>query len=105
LLSFLLVTSLFILFADLIPKRIGMVLPEKIAVHVVKPIKRSVQLLKPFIWIFNGLANLFFLLFHLPAARVDEVTLEDIVALAHAGTQAGVLDKARQGFSTKRSNR
>ncbi|MDP3268875.1 MAG: hemolysin family protein [Legionella sp.] len=96
LLSFLLVTSLFILFADLIPKRIGMVLPEKIAVHVVKPIKRSVQLLKPFIWIFNGLANLFFLLFHLPAARVDEVTLEDIVALAHAGTQAGVLDKAEQ---------
>lgn len=94
LLSFLLVTSLFILFADLIPKRIGMVLPEYIAVRVVKPIKGCVQLLKPFIWIFNGLANLFFALLRLPAARVDDVTLEDIVALAHAGAQAGVLAKA-----------
>lgn len=94
LLSFLLVTSLFILFADLIPKRIGMVLPEYIAVRVVKPIKGCVQLLKPFIWIFNGLANLFFALLRLPAARVDDVTLEDIVALAHAGAQAGVIAKA-----------
>ena len=94
LLSFFLVTSLFILFADLIPKRIGMVLPEYIAIHVVKPIKCCVQLLRPFIWIFNGLANVFFALFRLPAARVDDVTLEDIVSLASAGAQAGVLAKA-----------
>src|SRR3990167_4607661 len=94
LLSFFLVTSLFILFADLIPKRIGMVLPEYIAIHVVKPIKCCVQLLRPFIWIFNGVANVFFALFRLPAARVDDVTLEDIVSLASAGAQAGVLAKA-----------
>lgn len=91
--SFLVVTSLFILIADLIPKRLGMVMPEAIAVAVVKPIRLCVQLLKPFIWVFNGLANLFFLILHLPAARTDEVTIEDIVALASAGAQAGVLAK------------
>lgn len=91
--SFIIVTSLFIVLADLIPKRIAMVLPEYIAVRVVKPIKFCVQLLKPFIWIFNGLANLFFASFRLPAARVDMVTLEDIVALSSAGEKAGVLDK------------
>lgn len=91
--SFLLVTSLFILLADLIPKRIGMVMPEEIALRVVKPIQFCVQLLKPFVWGFNGLANLAFSLLRLPAARVDEVTIEDIVALASAGAQAGVLAK------------
>ena len=91
--SFLLVTSLFILIADLIPKRIGMVMPEQIALHVVKPIQFCVRFLKPFVWVFNGLANLVFALLRLPAARVDEVTIEDIVALANAGAQAGVLAK------------
>lgn len=94
--SFLIVTSLFILIADLIPKRIGMVLPEYIAVRVVRPIKCCVKIFKPFIWVFNGLANLFFSLLRLPAARVDEVTLEDIVALANAGAQAGVLAKSER---------
>lgn len=89
--SFLLVISLFILIADLIPKRIGMVVPEIIALHVVKPIQYCVLILKPFVWAFNGLANGVFLVLHLPAARVDDVTIEDIMALASAGAEAGVL--------------
>lgn len=35
--SFLLVTSLFILFADLTPKRLGMVAAETVAVRIVRP--------------------------------------------------------------------
>lgn len=89
--SFLLVTSLFILIADLIPKRIGMVVPEEIALRVVRPIQFCVFLLKPFVWFFNGVANGVFKILHLPAARVDDVTIEDIVALASAGAEAGVL--------------
>lgn len=89
--SFLLVTSLFILIADLIPKRVGMVVPEQIALRVVKPIQFCVFLLKPFVWFFNGVANWVFILLHLPAARVDDVTIEDIMALASAGAEAGVL--------------
>lgn len=91
--SFSLVTSLFIVIADLIPKRIGMVLPEDIAVYVVKPIMCCVKLLNPFIWLFNGLANLFFALFRLPTGREDNVTLQDIATLANAGAKAGVLAK------------
>jgi CBS domain containing-hemolysin-like protein len=91
--SFISVTGLFILFADLIPKRIGMVMPEQIALRVVTPIRFCLLLLMPLIWVFNGLANWVFFLLHLPAARTDEVTIEDIVALAHAGAEAGVLAK------------
>lgn len=91
--SFLLVTSLFILIADLIPKRIGMVMPEQIALRVVRPIQYCMLLFKPLIWMFNGLANFVFLILRLPAARAEEVTIEDIVALASAGAEAGVLAK------------
>ena len=38
-LSFLTVTSLFILLADLIPKRLAMMLPEEIAIRVVRPMR------------------------------------------------------------------
>ncbi len=38
-LSFTLVTSLFILFADLMPKRLAMIAPEKISIAVINPIR------------------------------------------------------------------
>ena len=38
LISFILVTSLFIIFADLMPKRLAMTYPERVAVSIVQPI-------------------------------------------------------------------
>lgn len=55
-----LVTSLFILFADLIPKRMAMMAPERIATHIVAPMLFCVAIFKPLVWIFNGLANTLF---------------------------------------------
>lgn len=87
--SFLLVTSLFILFADLIPKRIGMVLPEKIALWVVKPMILCVALLKPFVLFFNSLSDIILKLCRIPTERVDIVTAQDIVAVMDAGAANG----------------
>lgn len=42
--SFVLVTSLFILFADLTPKRIGMIAPEAVAVRIINPMRFSIML-------------------------------------------------------------
>lgn len=39
--SFTLVTSLFILFADLTPKRIGMIAPEAVALRIINPMRNS----------------------------------------------------------------
>ncbi|HEY7864687.1 MAG TPA: hemolysin family protein [Psychromonas sp.] len=88
-LSFLLVTSLFILFADLIPKRIGMALPEKIALRVVKPMLICVKILKPFVMLFNGLSNAILKLFGIPTERVEVVTAQEIVAMMDAGAANG----------------
>ncbi|MBL1379297.1 hemolysin family protein [Zobellella iuensis] len=92
-LSFFIVTSLFILFADLMPKRLAMIAPERVAVAVVRPMGFFIVVLKPLVWFFNGLANLFFRLFRVPSMRNDEITPEDIIAMMDAGAQAGVLQE------------
>jgi CBS domain containing-hemolysin-like protein len=94
--SFVFVTSLFILFADLMPKRISMVIPEQVAVTLVTPIVFCITFLKPLVWFFNGMANLIFKLLQVPTARNDQVTHDDIYAVMSAGTEAGVLDKGGQ---------
>lgn len=92
-LSFVLVTSLFVLFADLVPKRLGMVAPERVAVAVVKPMQWCVVAFAPLVWVFDGLANRLFAFFKLPNVRPEDITSDDIVAMADAGAQAGALLK------------
>ncbi|MGL4612581.1 MAG: hemolysin family protein, partial [Shewanella sp.] len=95
-LSFLLVTSAFILIADLMPKRIAMAMPEAVALAVVGPMSLCIVLLRPLVWFFNGMASAIFRLFQIPTARNDEVTSDDIYAVMDAGAEAGVLDKGEQ---------
>ncbi len=94
--SFLLVTSAFILVADLIPKRIAIVAPEAIALRIAGPMTLCLKLFTPLIWAFNGLASRVMALLGLPATRPEDVTPEDIVALANAGAEAGVVARQEQ---------
>ena len=96
LLSFVFVTSLFILIADLIPKRLAMAFPEKVAMTFVGPMMVCIVVLKPLVWFFNGSANLVFRVFQVQTARNDAVTSDDIYAVMDAGAEAGVLDKGDQ---------
>ncbi|GAB7214657.1 hemolysin family protein [Dickeya oryzae] len=91
--SFVLVTSLFILFGDLTPKRIGMIAPEAIAVRIINPMRFCLLVFRPLVWLFNGLANLIFRLFKLPMVRKEDITPDDIYAVVEAGALAGVLRK------------
>ncbi len=89
-LSFTLVTSLFILFADLMPKRLAMIAPEKIAVSVINPIQIFIRICKPLAWMINAIANVLFRLFKVNTTREDNITFDDISAVMDAGAQAGV---------------
>ena len=96
--SFLLVTLLFILFADLIPKRIGMINPERVALAVIEPVLLSSKVFKPLAWIINGLANLIFRIFKVNMVREENITFDDVSAVVDAGAQAGVLLKQEHHF-------
>lgn len=97
-LSFTLVTSLFILFADLMPKRMAMIAPEKIAIAVINPISIFIAICKPLAWLINAAANLIFRLFKIDTQRDDNLTFDDISAIVDAGAQAGVLQKQEHHF-------
>ena len=94
--SFLIITSLFILFADLFPKRLGMTAPEHAAVWVVGPMQTCMTALKPLVWVYSKGADALFRLFDLPTQRDDRITSADILAMTEAGTRAGVLAAREQ---------
>lgn len=89
--SFILVTGIFVLFADLIPKRLAMSNSEPIAVKIVRPMIFLILILRPIIWVFDGAANAIFKAFGVSTVRQDDMTSEDIYAVMDAGAEAGVL--------------
>lgn len=92
-LSFVLITALFIEFADLVPRRMAMVAPEKISTVIVRPMLFLIQIVKPLILIFNGTANIIFKIFGIPLVREEIITYDDIFAMVDAGAEAGVVQK------------
>ncbi|PHM44510.1 hemolysin [Xenorhabdus mauleonii] len=91
--SFTIVTSIFILLADLTPKRIGMIRPEAVAVKIVNPMRFCLATFRPLVWLFNGLADFIFKIFKIPMVRNEDITPDDIYAVFEAGAVAGVLRK------------
>ena len=96
LMSFVLVTSLFILFADLIPKRVSMAVPEALAVRVAAPMLFLSALFRPAVWLYARLTDGLMQLLRLPRVREEKVTSDDILALTEAGAQSGALARREQ---------
>ncbi|ONG37077.1 hypothetical protein BKE30_15315 [Alkanindiges hydrocarboniclasticus] len=97
-LSFVFVTSIFVLFADLIPKRLAMIAPERVALAVINPINVFIRICKPLAFFINMLANILFRLFKVNTTRDDNLTFDDISAIVDAGAQAGVLQQQEHHF-------
>lgn len=95
-LSFSVVTALFILLADLMPRQIGMSQPEVVAMRLVGPMLALCRLLHPLAWVFTRISSALFALLGLPAQRDERVTHHDILAMTQAGTDAGVLAQQEQ---------
>ena len=98
--SFLVITSLFILFADLFPKRLGMAEPERLVLRLAQPMAWCMALLRPLVWLYSRCADALFRLFGLSSLRDDRITSEDILAMMEAGARAGVLAAREQQVIT-----
>lgn len=96
--AFVVVTLLFILFADLIPKRLAMINPEKIALFVITPVLWIIKLCMPLTWLIDAIANLIFRIFKVPTDREDNITFDDVSAIVDAGAEAGVVLQQEQHF-------
>ncbi|WP_295977129.1 hemolysin family protein [uncultured Variovorax sp.] len=94
--SFVIIIAVFLVFADLFPKRLGMSNPERLAVRMVGPMLLLITTFKPLVWFFTRCTDLLFKLLGMPLARDDKITSADILAMTEAGAQAGVLAAREQ---------
>ncbi|HEY0954150.1 MAG TPA: hemolysin family protein [Roseateles sp.] len=94
--SFISITSLFIVMADLVPKRLAMSEPERVAMLLVGPMLLLCRLLKPLAWLFSGITEGLIRVLGLPAKRDETISYRDILALTEAGYQAGVVADEEQ---------
>jgi CBS domain containing-hemolysin-like protein len=89
--SFVIVISLFLVFADLFPKRLGMNDPERLAMRMVGPMQVLITAFMPLVWLFTRSTDALFKLLGMPLQREDKITSADILAMTEAGARAGVL--------------
>jgi len=94
--SFVSITSLFIVMADLVPKRLSMNEPERVAMGLVGPMLLLCRLLKPLAWTFSAITEGLIRVLGLPAKRDETISHRDILALTEAGYQAGVVADEEQ---------
>lgn len=84
---------MFILFADLISKRIGMIALEVVVLRIINSMRFCLYVCISLVWFFNGLANIIFRIFKLLMVRKDDIIFDDIYAVVEVGALAGVLRK------------
>ena len=87
-------TTLQVVLGELVPKSVGVQYPERMAMLVVLPVKWSIMLFQPLIWLFNGSGNLILRLFNLEHTDTHShahsaAEIEILVTESHEG---GLLD-------------
>ena len=89
--SFIIATMLFVIFADLLPKRLAIARPEAVAMFVVRPMNIIIKILRPLIYILERLSDACIRSLGMPTKRQETITSEDILASVGAGAAAGVI--------------
>lgn len=89
------VTYFTLVLGELLPKRIGLANPEKIAKFVSRPMRVVTWITYPFIWLLTGSTNLLVKVFNLKSTD-NQVTEEEIKAIISEGTEHGAIEEAEQ---------
>jgi putative hemolysin len=87
------VTFLSILFGELVPKRIAIMNPEKIAKGIARPIKVLSKISYPLVWLLSSLSAGVFKLFNIVPQSDSQVTEEEIKAMINEGSELGAIEE------------
>jgi putative hemolysin len=88
------ITFVSIVLGELVPKRIALHNPERIAAFLASPMILISKLFKPFVWILGKITDFILKLLGIQAGTEPSVTEEEIQLLIDQGTQAGVFEEA-----------
>jgi putative hemolysin len=90
------ITVLTIWLGELVPKRLGLNSPERIAQVVAGPMLFISKIFSPFIKLMSGATNFVLRLIGVNASSEPPITEEELQMLISQGTQAGVFEEAEQ---------
>ena len=94
-LAFTLITVLHIVFGELMPKSIAIQRSEKTTLLLAYPLHMFFFIFRPFIWVLNGIANLFLKAVGITAVHEADVhTNEELRLLVQQGQETGKIDAA-----------
>lgn len=91
------VTYLTLIFGELVPKKIGMTIAEKIAKIVARPMHFLAVISSPFVWILTQSTTLIFNLLRIEA-NGNRVTEEEIKSMVQEGIKGGEVQEVEQGI-------
>ncbi|HMR81603.1 MAG TPA: hemolysin family protein [Niabella sp.] len=89
------ITYFTLVFGELIPKRIGLSSPEKIAKIMAGPMRIVSWITFPFIWLLTQSTKLITKIFNIKSDN-NQVTEEEIKAIINEGTEQGTLEETEQ---------
>jgi putative hemolysin len=85
-----------IVLGELVPKRIALHNPERIAAILAGPMLFISMLFRPFVWVLGKITDLVLKMLGIEPGTEPSVTEEEIQLLIDQGTQAGVFEEAEQ---------
>ncbi len=88
----LIITFLTIIFGELVPKRLGQMYPERVAVLVARPMNWLSTAARPFVWLLTAATETTLKLLGIRHAPSRSVTEEEIAASLEEGLDAGVIE-------------
>ena len=88
----LIITFLTIIFGELVPKRLGQMYPERVAVLVARPMDMLSSATRPFVWLLSACTEATLRLLGIRNAPSRSVTEEEIAASLEEGLDAGVIE-------------
>src|ERR1035437_1713940 len=87
------VTFFSILIGELIPKRIGMLKAERIAMVAARPMLFLSKVSYPIVWMFSGITNGFFEILRIKQTTDTQVTEDEIKAMISEGSEQGAIEE------------
>jgi putative hemolysin len=92
----LVITFFTIVLGELLPKRIGLMNPEGIAMAMVRPMNLVSKIILPFVWLLSASTEFLVKLFNITRNSDLQVTEDEIKALLEEGTEEGSIQEIEQ---------
>lgn len=97
-LTVVLITYLSVVLGELVPKRLALLAPERVALVVATPMSMLQKAASPFVWLLSKSSDAVLALVPRSAEREPPVTDEEIAVLMEQGAAAGVFHESEQAY-------